>query len=788
MLSNYLKIAFRSLNRDRLHSSINLLGLSIGLAATLIISLWIRREWSMNLFHVNKDRIFRVLENQSYSGGIIHTFSATPGPLAPKLKEIFPEITHASRYSWGDQVLFTKEGQAFFEEGLYADPDFLEILSFPILYGNAGNALDAPGNILISEQLALKYFGQADVIGQTIRLDNSEDKKIAAVLANVPENSGIQFDFLLPMKEYIKKYEGLDVWNNNGIKTIFMTQTPVSATAISAKIKKVVQENGDQDNVELLAQALPDWHLRTDFENGKYTGKGRIETIRIFGIIALFLLAIACINFMNLATSKAIQRSREVGVRKVNGATRSSLAVQFLTESLLMTILAGILGVAFAASILPYFNQLFGLELSLTQTDYRYWLLLGSILLTTGLLAGSYPSFFLSGFKPVQVLKNTPTSEKGQSRNGRIRQVLVTTQFAIACSLIIATLIIYRQLEYMRHINLGYDREHLMYVFFSGELWDKYEIVKSELLELPGIENVSASNGAIHAWGNNTSSVSWEGKNPSEDVLFQTIPVSYDFLPTIGANLVEGRDFLPEYTTDSSAFIINETAAKLMNMEKPVGQAMTLWGEQGPIIGLVSDFHVGGLHQNQDPVILLLRPWQNYFYIRLAAQTDMTSTLPTIAAVFEKHNPSYPFDYRFCDQEYQEMHLNEIRMGELAKVFSFLAILISCLGLFGLAAFTTAQRTKEIGIRKVLGASITGIVALLSKDFLKLVLIALVIASPLAWYLMQKWLAGFSFKIEISWWIFLATGIMALLIAGLTVSFQSIKAALVNPVKSLRSE
>ncbi|MEZ4953013.1 MAG: FtsX-like permease family protein, partial [Saprospiraceae bacterium] len=569
------------------------------------------------------------------------------------------------------------------------------------------------------------------------------------------------------------------------ILTYFRTTPNVTSEEISSKIKKVVADNSDQENVELLAQPMKDWYLRTDFKDGKSTGGGRIESVRMFGIIAIFILLIACINFMNLTTAKSTTRALEVGVRKVTGATRGMLAGQFLSESLVMAILAGIVGGAMASMTLPYFNQLFELELSLSTAGAGFWVGMASVVILTGLIAGSYPALYLSGFQPVKVLKGLV---KTGGSAVRLRKVLVTAQFVISIFLIVSTFVVYKQIQFIKHKNLGYDKENLVYVPVNGTLWEKYETVKTELLQLPNVSSVSSTNGHIHSWGNNTSSVTWEGKDPEQSILFQTIPVGYDFVETIGATLKDGRDFSQDFPADSANYVINETAAKLMGMDDPIGKPLTLWEEPGHIVGVLKDFHVGTFRHKQDPVILALRPWKNFIYLRLKPTDDLSGTLASLETVFHKHNPAYPFEYHFTDQEYEQLHSGEKRMGELAKVFAFLAILVSCLGLFGLAAFATEQRRKEIGIRKVLGATVFGLTGLVSKEFLQLVVIALLIASPLAWWTISGWLDNFSFRIDLNIWYFLLAGVIAIFVAFMTVGFQSVKAALANPVKSLRSE
>ena len=783
MFRNYIKIALRNLFKERIRSGINLLGLAIGLACTILIALWIQRELSVNQFHEHKAELYRVLTNQTY-GDDIFTFSSTPGPLAEKLKTDFPEITHASRVTWGNRMLFTYNNQSFYEMGRYVEPDFLKIFTFPLTQGNAETALVNPDNILITQELADKYFVGENPVGKTIELNNEKAYTISGILQNVPENSFLAFDFLLPFENYVKQNEWLTGWHNNGVQTYFRTQPGTADEAIGQKIKNVLVDQG-VEHIQLLAHPLKDWYLRWDFKDGKYTGGGRIQTVRMFGVIALFILLIACINFMNLSTAKSATRAMEVGVRKVTGATRSVLAAQFLCESLVLVFLAGGLGVVLAHLALPFFNELFELELSITSAGTQFWLGISAVILLTGIAAGSYPAFFLSAFQPVKVLKGLVTSG---GKAVRLRKILVTAQFVISIFLIVNTLLVYKQIQLIKNKNLGYDKENLLFVPVNGTLWDKYETVKNELLQLPSVSSVTSTNGHIHSWGNNTGNVSWEGKDPETSILFQTIPVDYDFIETIGATLKDGRDFSPEHSMDTSNYIINETAAELMGMGNPVGQSLTLWEEPGQIVGLAKDFHVGSFRSEQDPVILILRPWKNFIYVRLKPTDQLSGTLASMETVFKKHNPGYPFEYHFTDQEYAQLHSTETRTGELAKVFAFLAIFVSCLGLFGLAAFATEQRRKEIGIRKVLGATVSNLTSLVSKEFIQLVLIALVIASPLAYYTMDKWLADFAYRIDIQWWVFAIAGMLAISIAFLTVSYQSLRAALANPIESLRSE
>lgn len=785
MYKNLLNITLRNLFKNKTYSAINLLGLAIGLASTILISLWIFREWSVDNFHENRNRLYRVLENQTYSGSEIFTFAATPGPLAEKLKEEFPEITHASRVTWSNQSLVSFGDQSYYEEGLSVDEDFLEMFSFPVLQGDVRTMLDAPNNILITRRLAEKYFGGAvQAMGQTLKLDDQEDYTVTGILENVPENSSIDFDFLLPLDNHIKDNQWLTTWESNGIKTYLMTQQQLDPARLSARIRDVVRNNGEQDNVDLHAQAMPDWYLRSDWKEGIYTGGGRIENLRLFSIIALFILFIACINFMNLSTAKSATRAIEVGIRKVSGATRSVLATQFLGESVILSLIAGALALVMANLMLPYFNEIFNLEISFQSAAPGFWIGLAVIILFTGILAGSYPALYLSGFRPVNVLKGVMHPGGGAAN---LRKVLVVTQFLISTFLIISTFIVYQQMELIREKQLGYDKENLLYFRANEELRQKYETVKNELLQLPGVKNVSYTTGWIHSWGSNTSGFSWPGKDPEQSILFQTVPAGYDFIRTIGASIKEGRDFSKEFPGDSTSFIVNETAVSLMGLEDPIGQILSHGDRQGKIIGVVKDFHVGSFRSKQDPLIMLLAPYKYWIYMRFEPGM-LNESLAQTEAILKKHNPAYPFEYHFTDQEYEALHRSDQQLGALSQVFAFLAIFVSCLGLFGLATFSTEQRRREIGIRKVLGASVINLLSLLSKDFLRLVMVAILLATPLAWWVMSNWLQDFAFHIELKWWLFAAAGLLAILIAFVTVSFQSTKAALANPVQSLRNE
>ncbi len=628
-----------------------------------------------------------------------------------------------------------------------------------------------------------------------MRIDNKTDYQVTAVFENLPNNSSDSYDFLLNWQDCITRNPWMKDWNNNGPHTRIQLRPDAKAVVLDAKLKpflrKYNKEVGRSFEAELFLHALPDAYLYSNFKNGQQDG-GRIEYVRLFGIVAAFLLMIACINFMNLATARSVKRAREVGIRKVVGAMRELLIGQFIGEALLLTSLALLIALSFIYFLLPAFNSLTGKHISLELSDVRFWLMLGGITIGTALLAGSYPALFLSSLNPVRVLKGTGPSSRLKFGSGArlFRQGLVVFQFVLSMLLIVGTIVVYRQVDFIQTKNLGYDRENLIYVPVEGNLTGQstYKTFHDELLRMPGILSVSSIQEAPHNIGSSTGGVNWPGKDPNVNVEFAQTAVGYDVAKTLKLKLT-GRDFSPTFSTDTTNYLINRAAAKRIGYESPVGQPLTMWGKPGRIIGVIEDFHFQSLHTPITPLIFRLstEPGSQNFMIRTQpGQTQQALT--SIEALWKRMNPTFPFAYRFADQEYTNLYRSETVVGSLANYFAFLAVFISCLGLFGLATFTAEQRTKEIGVRKVLGASVTSVVALLSTDFLKLVLIAILIASPLAWYMMDRWMQNFEYKVGIEWWVFVVAGVLATLIALLTISFQSIKAALMNPVKSLRSE
>ena len=786
MLKNYLKITLRNILKYKTFSIINLLGLTVGLTSFLLIALWIQHERSYDQFHEFKDRLHRVMENQTYSDGQIITQSAAPGLLGQALKEEVPEVVYANSMDSWTEALVSYENKHIKEKGRYVSEDFLKMFSFPLAQGDKETALATPNSMVISQKLADKFFPGINPMGKPLKIANRLEFQVTGVMQDFPSNSIFKFDFLLPLEGFLERNAWARQWNNNGLTTYVMLEENADLTAVNTKIKDIVRNRGDQKNVDLFLQPLTDVYLKTDYENGVYQGGGRITYVRLFGIIALLLLVIACINFMNLSTARATIRAKEVGIRKVVGAGRNLLTVQFLSEAVLMCILALGFTILAVNLILPWFNQFTGKEIVFPYSNPMTWAILGSIVVITGLLAGSYPAFIISAFRPAAVLKGQ--LDKAQ-KGVLLRKVLVIAQFSIAIFLIVGMIVVQRQLNYLQTKNLGYEKEQLLLVNMNKELQEKYSTLKSELMNISEISSVTASHSRPTGFSNSSSNFSWDGKNPEDDLIFVYETVAHDYITTIGAELLEGRDFSVEHPADTANFIINESAAQLMNLQAPiVGQGLRAWGKNGQIVGVVKDFHFTSLKEPVEPLVLIMsNPFVWTLYARINSG-QMIESIKKVEKICKTHSSTYPFEYEFADAAYNKLYKNEAIVSHLSSIFAFLAVFISCLGLFGLATFTTERRTKEIGIRRVLGASVSGIVGLLSKDFLQPVLIALVLGSPFAWYFMKAWLSDFAYHIQIEWWVFALTGFMAIGIAFLTVSFQSIKAALANPVESLRSE
>lgn len=788
MLANYFKTAWRNLIRNKGFSAINILGLALGLACSLVIFLWIRDERSMDAFHANGKQLYQVYERNFFDGKEEASYF-TQGLLADELKRVIPEIEFSSSLDWNRFYTFEAGEKIDKMEGSYAGADFFSMFSYPLLQGTPASALNAPNSIAISRKMAAHFFGSPEqAIGKAIRFENKEDLTISAVFENIPVNSSYKFEFLRSWKAFIIQNPWVNSWGNADPSTLVQLRADADPVKVEAKIKDFIHRYDAKalgPRIELALQPYSEKYLHSTFKHGRIAG-GRIEYVRLFTGVAIFILLIACINFMNLATARSAKRAKEVGIRKVVGALRSALMGQFVGEALLLTFLSIILAVIITAVLLPAFNVLTAKQLFLPFGEPAFWLVLLGLLLITGFVAGSYPALFLSSLKPIRVLKGTLNFSKGATY---FRKGLVVFQFGLSIILIIGMIVIYRQMDYIQSKNLGYDRENLVYIPIDGTLIEKYTLFKEEAGKLPGIVAISKMKESPTAIGHHTTSIEWKGKDPNVVASTANAIVGYDFVETMHLQLKEGRDFSKSFGTDSAGFLINESAARKFGYQAPLGQPLK-WGRvNGTIIGVLKDFHFNSMHSAIEPLVIRLnenQPWGTILVRTEAGRTK--AALTGLEKICRELNPSFPFTYQFSDMEYTKLYKSEQAVSQLSNYFAFLAIFISCLGLFGLAMFTAGQRTKEIGVRKVLGASVGNIVLMLSANFLKPVTVGILVAIPIAWFTMHNWLQNFAYKVDIEWWIFVTAGLLTICIAMLTVSFQSIRAALANPVKSLKSE
>ena len=789
MWYNYFKTAIRSFWRHKRFSFINLAGLTVGLCCGILIFLWAKDELSYDRFHPDADRIYGVFSSVKREGGEITTYRTTPYPLANVLESDFPEVELAVNFSRRQAPIFRYEDKVFKERGYYVHPSVFEMFSIPLLIGDPPTALADIHSMVISEDLAEKYFGKdwqaagSKVLGQIIRTDNRQDFQITGVFQNLPSTSTLQFDFLIPIAEMIQRWPKYEKWSLFSHDLFVKLKEGTDAIAFEEKISQLIQERRDNKDLRLPIQLFTDMYLHSEYE-GKADG-GRIAYVRLFMLVAIFILMIASINFMNLTTARSTTRAREIGIRKVVGANRAKLIVQFLSESLLITAISAVLAILLIELLLPSFNELTAKSIDIDYSQPNYWLILLTTLTFTGLLAGIYPALLLSSFNTVSILKGTINQQVG---GGLMRKGLVVVQFVMSVLLICGTLVVYHQLNYIKNKNIGLDRENVAYVHLRGNARSQYQSFKNELLQQAGLLSVTASNQSPISVSNSTTTVDWNGKSADEDVIFHAINVDYGFLETLKISLKEGRRFSKEFSTDSVTYIVNETAVRIMNMEDPIGQRFELRGVSGSIIGVVEDFHISSMYDPIKPVVLSLKPsGLSRLYVKISGE-QMEEGIAGLQKVYEEFSPDYPFSYTFMDESYERMYKSESMIGKLANYFAAIAIFISCLGLLGLSVFTTEQRTKELGIRKVLGASEHELLLLIGKDVTILVILALLIALPISYYALGNWLDQYAYHADLNVSIFLTAGLLAILIAWLTIAYQVYKAARVNPVVSLRMD
>ena len=789
MLKNYLKITWRNLLRHKAFSAINIIGLAIGMASSVLILLWIQNEISYDQFHLNKNRLYSVY-NRSKFEGKTWSWETTPKIMGKMMKQDLPQVEDVARTSQSS-FLMTVGEKHLNVPGYFTDPGFLTMFSFPLVNGDAKSALSRIHTIVITEKLSKKLFGNENGLGKTIKIDSSAYFTVTGVMKDLPNNTRFDFQYLMPwsyMKE-IKQDE--DNWGNNSVQTYVLLKPGVSeATADARLLNYTGNHSKDVKGIQQFLHPAAKWRLYSKFDNGKIAG-GKIESVHIFSIIAAFILLIACINFMNLSTARSEKRAREVGIRKVVGALRDSLIYQFLGESILIAFIAGIIALLIVQLSISGFNQLTQKELFIPYGSVYFWLSAIGFILLTGIISGSYPALYLSSFKPVSVLKGT-----FKAANALItpRKLLVVVQFTFAVVLIICTIIIRKQLQYAQERDSGYKKDNLVYVMMSGGIAKNYQAIKNDLIAGGAAASVTKTMAPISERWSDSWGFNWQGSQPDNKVDFIMYSTDGDLIKTMGLKLIAGRDIDPKiYPTDSTAMILNEAAVKIMGLKDPVGQIVTQGtgkdATKWHVVGVIKDFILGSPYE---PVTHMLiegpKSWFNVVHFKLNNAHTTSENLKLAEQVFKKYNPDYPFEYNFVDQEYAKKFGDEQRTGILASLFAGLTIIISCLGLFGLAAYMAQNRLKEIGVRKVLGASVASVTTLLSKDFLKLVLLSFAIASPIAWYAMYKWLSGYSYRISINIWVFVLALCLTVLISVITVSFQAIKAALTNPVKSLKSQ
>ncbi len=785
MIRNYLKIAWRNLKRNKGFSAINILGLAIGMASAILILLWIQNEMSYDRFHEKGDRLY-VANNRDKFNGELWAWNSTPKIMAPTLKANYPEVEDAVRMENGT-FLFTVGEKRMNVQGGFTDPGFFNLFSFPLVQGNVSNALNGNYNIVITQQLAKKLFGNEEAMGKIIKLDSTDNFTVTGVMKDLPNNTRFKFEYLLPWA-YLKKINRDDeYWGNNSVGTYILLKPGVSQASFDAKVKKITMQHNESSTTEVFTQLLGDRWLYSKSENGKYVG-GRIESVKLFGMIAAFILLIACINFMNLSTARSEKRAKEVGIRKTVGAPRGALIAQFIGESIILSFLAGIVAILIVQLSIHGFNSLVGKNLFIDFSNPVYWFFGIGFIVFTGVLAGSYPAFYLSSYQPVKVLKGT-----FKAANALIspRKVLVVIQFTFAITLIICTIIVQHQLKYAQARDNGYVKDKLLFSFIQGDLDKHYDLLKNELLSSGAAVGVTKSMSPITQRYSDGWGFTWEGSTAEDEKTdFIRMASDADFVKTMGVKLVEGRDIdIKAFPSDSTAMLLNEAAVKIMRLKDPVGKIVKADNKDWHIVGVVKDFiYESPFEKVSQLMVMGPKAWFNVIHFKLNPGKSTEQALSLAEKVFKKFNPEYPFDYKFVDDDYAAKFNAEKRIATLAGLFAALTIFISCLGLFGLATYMAENRIKEIGVRKVLGASVTGITTLLSKDFLKLVSISFVIAAPLAWWGMSSWLASYTYRINIEWWVFAMAGTLSILIAIITVSYQAIKAAIANPVKSLRTE
>ncbi|SNT14960.1 ABC-type antimicrobial peptide transport system, permease component [Ekhidna lutea] len=790
MIKNYLKIIFRNALRYKGFTTLNLLGLIVGITTSTTIFLWVNDEVSIDKFHVEGDRIYQLFRNMKQSGREVRTTFTVPKPAADLMREEYPEVDQVAQVSWPIETRLELEDDRTDEVGFYVTPSFLSMFSFELLEGDRQTSLADLSSIMISRSVAEKFFGSGwkdTALGQTLTLDDEQKATVTGVFENVGDNSSLQFDWLLPAEVYYKENTWVDDWGNGSFRVYFTLRDQQNAPIVGERIKNSIKEYAaGQDNAgdeELILHKFQDYYLYSNFKNGVIDG-GRIEYVKILTAIALLILIIACINFTNLATARSSRRSKEVGLRKVMGAHKSSIGNQFLFESVLTATFAMGISLVLIQLILPYFNQMVDKNLFMDFSSLSTWIYILGIILIVGLLSGSYPALLLPRFKIVNSLKGVVRQSSGAAM---MRKGLVVFQFAISTFLIISISVVYKQLNYVLDKDLGLNKTNLISVSLNYELGERWETLKDEIGKIPYVKNVSVAAGNPLETNWSTSSASWEGKDPNADYEINIMLTDKSFIETTEIQILQGRDFSSDLG-DSTSFLINEVAAEVMGFDDPINKKLSFWGIEGRVIGVIKNYHMQDLHESISPLIIsCFNPAQSG--VALVRVSDNPSeVLVKIEEILTSLSSGYELDYNYVDEAYAENYSTEFLISNLVKIFVCISIFLSCLGLFGLSAFTAEQRSKEIGVRKVHGASVRHLVLLLSKDYSILMIFAFILAIPFGYYYAQQWLDGFEFRTTISPFLFVVAGLITFIIGALTVSFKSYQAARINPVKTLKDE
>lgn len=792
MIKNYFKIAWRNLLKNKLTSLINILGLASGMCVAIMIGLWIHDELSFNDYHQHHDELAQVYNTQTFNGNT-STGQAISIPLREELATYYGEdINDLSLASWNFEHILAVGDKKIIREGMYVEPAFPDMMTLKMIHGNVKTALQDPGNIILSASVARALFGKQDPMNKLVKMDNNFTLKVSGVYEDLPANTELHdawfymaWDKYYDVESWINNAK--TEWDNHSFQLFVRVKDKARMEALSARIRDAeLKHNQEGGHPQLFLHPMNKWHLYSEFKDGKIHG-GRIQFVWMFGIIGVFVLLLACINFMNLSTARSEKRAREVGIRKSIGSLRSQLIAQFLSESLLVVLLSASIAIILSAFLLPFFNRLAEKQMQIPVTMPAFWMSLAGFTLFTGLLAGSYPAFYLSSFNPLKVLKGTFRVGRWASLP---RKVLVVLQFTVSVALIIGTIIVFNQIQHAKNRPINYSREGLIRVDMNTpEIYKNYEALRNDLLQSGYVYATSESSSPVtDVWSNQTG-WEWEGKDPNQRPLFGTIGVSFDFGKSIGWEIIKGRDFSRAHPTDSFALVMNEAAEQLTGLQDIIGKTIKKNDQPLTVIGVVKNMVMQSPYEPIQPTMFMIRyNWVNLVNIRLMPGKPVNDALAGIETIFKKHNPGSPFEYKFVDEEYESKFATEMRVGQLAKVFAILAVFISCLGLLGLSAYVAEQRTKEIGIRKVLGASLSQLWMMLTRDFVLLTIISCIIATPIALYFLNGWLNNYDYRIHISWVVFVVSAVMAVGIALCTVSYQVIRAAMGNPVKSLRSE